>query len=446
MPFIKPDNWNELSFEEKRKIRLDLWQSTEGVVFESPEAEAKFKERTDLYRAAYEMRKGTRVPCSPFVGDYLYKRAGLTEWDTMYNLEKIQAAGESIIEFHREFDPDTAITGFGMPGQVLDILDYKVYKWAGHGVSKDHPYQTVEAEYMMADEYPELIRDPSGFFLRKYLPRACGLLESLQNVPNLPLQTEIIGVATAVTAFAMQPIRGMMNKLMEAGDAALKFMGATMQSATKLTAMGYGTSNMMGSFGKAPFDQIGDTLRGTRGIFMDLYRQPDNVLAACDKYLEIDLANAIQTCNASGGAFCMFPLHKGADGFMSQEQFEKFYWPTLKAFMKGLNEEGITPVLFAEGGYNSRLETIADYPKGRSVWYFDKSDMRRVREVLGDVATIMGNVPTSLMQAATPDQLGAYCERLLEIYDNGGFILTNGAMVSQTTDEHVRTMIEVVRQ
>ena len=42
-----------------------------------------------------------------------------------------------------------------------------------------------------------------------------------------------------------------------------------------------------------------------------------------------------------GGAFAMFPLHKGADGFMSQDQFEKFYWPTLKAFMEGLNEAGL---------------------------------------------------------------------------------------------------------
>jgi hypothetical protein len=26
----------------------------------------------------------------------------------------------------------------------------------------------------------------------------------------------------------------------------------------------------------------------------------------------------------------MMPLHKGSDGFMSREQYAKFYWPTFK--------------------------------------------------------------------------------------------------------------------
>jgi uroporphyrinogen-III decarboxylase len=441
---IKPDNWDELPFEEKRKIRLDYWQSADGITFENSEAEAKFKERTGLFRAAYEMRKGSRVPSSPMVGSYLYKRLGLTEWDMLYDTEKLAAAGEKIVEFHKEFDPDAAIFNLAVPGKVLDILDYRIYVWAGHGIAKERPYQTVEGEYMMADEYPELIRDPTGFFLNKYLPRACGLLDPLQHLPNLPLQTEIIGVALGAMSFSTPPMRKMLNKLMEAGDETMKFMGVTMQSNARLSAMGY--AGTMGSFCKAPFDEIGDTLRGTRGIITDLYRQPDNVLAACDRYLEISLPNAIKACDSAGGAFCTFPLHKGADGFMSQEQFEKFYWPTLRALMEGLNEEGIIPVLFAEGGYNSRLETIADYPRGRAVWYFDKSDMRLVKDILGDVATIEGNIPTSLMSTGSPDQLRAYCEELLEIYDDGGFILTNGAMADKTTDEHVRTIIDVVRQ
>ena len=39
--FVKPDNWNELSPLEKRKLRLDHWQNA-PVEFISPEAEANY--------------------------------------------------------------------------------------------------------------------------------------------------------------------------------------------------------------------------------------------------------------------------------------------------------------------------------------------------------------------------------------------------------------------
>jgi hypothetical protein len=440
--FVKPDNWSDLNLDEKIQVRLDHWVSVEGIEFESPEAEPKYRERIQLFRDAVEMKNTSRVPSVPSVGEYALKRAGLTEHDMLYNPE---ATVQPMIDFTREFDPDSTLLYLAVPGRVLDLMDYKLYVWAGHGLKEDKPYQMVEGEYMMSDEYPELLRDPSGFFLQTYLPRVCGTLAPLAKMPNLPLIQEIV-LGWVVLPFNMPDVQEMLNKLMEAGNVASQCIMSTMKAVRELKAMGF-PSMGGGAFCKAPFDQIGDTMRGTRGIFMDMYRQPDNVLAACERMLEISLHDSIKSCNSMGAAFAMFPLHKGADGFMSQEQFEKFYWPGLKKFMEGLNEEGIIPVLFAEGSYNDRLETIADYPKGRSIWYFDQTDMRRAKEILGDVACIQGNVPSSMMQTASVDRLKAYCEELLEIFaDDGGFILANGCNIDKTTDEHVRTMIEVVRQ
>ena len=37
------------------------------------------------------------------------------------------------------------------PGKVLEILDYRLYKWPGHGLGDNvNSYQFVEGEYMMA--------------------------------------------------------------------------------------------------------------------------------------------------------------------------------------------------------------------------------------------------------------------------------------------------------
>ena len=51
------------------------------------------------------------------------------------------------------------------------------------------------------------------------------------------------------------------------------------------------------------------------------------------------------------------------------------------------------------------------------------------------------------MTVASTDELRRYCEDLLDLFsDTGGFILANGAVVDYSTDEHLRTLIEVVRQ
>ena len=105
------------------------------------------------------------------------------------------------------------------------------------------------------------------------------------------------------------------------------------------------------------------------------------------------------------------PLHKGADGFMSDEQFSTFYWPSLQAVLLGLIEEGYIPFLFAEGRYNSRLEIITDLPKASTVWLFDQTDMAKAKETIGQVACIQGNVPLSLIYAGTAEETAAYVRK-----------------------------------
>ena len=100
----------------------------------------------------------------------------------------------------------------------------------------------------------------------------------------------------------------------------------------------------------------------------------------------------------------VFVLHKGADGFMSDADFRTFYWPTLKAVMMGLIEQGIVPAMFAEGGYGKRLEVIADdeIPVGSVLWMFDQTDMAAARRALGGHACIAGNVPLRFWPSVRP--------------------------------------------
>jgi hypothetical protein len=57
----------------------------------------------------------------------------------------------------------------------------------------------------------------------------------------------------------------------------------------------------------------------------------------------------VSGATAGDNPFVFIPLHKGADGFISDKDFKKFYWPTLKAVLLGLIEAGTIPYLFVEG-------------------------------------------------------------------------------------------------
>ena len=127
-----------------------------------------------------------------------------------------------------------------------------------------------------------------------------------------------------------------------------------------------------------------------------------------------------------GAPLIVFVLHKGADSFMSDADFRTFYWPTLKAVMKGLIEQGIVPAMFAEGGYNKRLEVIADpeLPVGSVLWMFDQSDMVAAKRALGGHSAIAGNVPTALLALSTPAEVEKYVTDLLDnCARDGGFMV-----------------------
>ena len=233
-----------------------------------------------------------------------------------------------------------------------------------------HSYQANEGEYMKADEYDALIEDPSNFFHKTYLPRIFGALKPLEQLPTVTGILEMYGVAFNFIPFGLPPVQAAYKALFEAGAEVLKYAGAMGAFGAEIMALGYPT--IVAGYTKAPFDMIGDTLRGTRGIMVDMYRQPEKLLKAMDAMVPIMIKMGVGSAISSGNPFIFIPLHKGADGFMSDAQFKKFYWPTLKKVMLGLIAEGVVPFPAAEGGYNSRLDVIKDIPKGKTCWLMDQ--------------------------------------------------------------------------
>jgi uroporphyrinogen-III decarboxylase len=86
-----------------------------------------------------------------------------------------------------------------------------------------------------------------------------------------------------------------------------------------------GIPSIWGGMSGAPFDLIGDMLRGTRGIMMDMYQRPDKLQEAMERITLMIIDEAVGATNISGCPVVIMPLHKGPDGFMSNKQFGTFY-------------------------------------------------------------------------------------------------------------------------
>jgi uroporphyrinogen-III decarboxylase len=435
--------WKEMTPDERLTKRLDDYVAMPGFEFASPEAEAVYRERATIIRDAFEMNVPARVPVFPSEGFFPIFNAGLKMKDALYNYE---AVAEAILAYLDEFQPDAWFGSLAIvPGRCFDILDYKLYDWPGQKLADHLLYQMNEGEYVTADEYPALAADPSGFFLSKYLPRVFGALEPLVKMPLLPTIQEMPMTPTALLPFGMPDVQEALQKLMEAGNEAMRWMQVMGGLGAQVRALGF--TDWAGGAAKAPFDAIGDTLRGTQGMMLDMYRHPDELIETCERFVPLMVEMGVSAANMTGVPLIFIPLHKGADGFMSNAQFEKFYWPTLKQVMLGLVEEGCIPVMFAEGGYSQRLEIVADFPKGKCIWWFDQTDMKLVKDVLGDTCCIAGNVSTALMTAGTPDEVKAYCKDLIETAgQDGGLILTNGCGIDHAKAENVRAMMEAGKE
>ena len=203
----------------------------------------------------------------------------------------------------------------------------------------------------------------------------------------------------------------------------------------------------MGTITVAPFDAIGDTLRGTKSIMMDMFRHADELMEALDVMTELIIHSVLNAPNFSRLLTIMFPLHKGADGWMSPKQFDTFYWPTMKRVMDAFIEEGIICTLFAEGSYNTRLESVKDFPKGTVAWWFDQSDMVKAKKILGDKFCIQGNVPSSLIVTGSPADVKERCRKLIEdCGKGGGYVLGAGCIADDPKLENLRAMMAAVRE
>jgi hypothetical protein len=376
-------------------------------------------ERQKRILDATEMRQPDRIPIIVPFGSLLADMEGITRQELYNSPEKARIAlGNAALRFQ----PDAASGAHCSPGPSR-VLGDRMTKWPGNGLSENSSFQFHEGEYMKAEDYDAFIADPADWSIRVYLPRVFSELEGLSLLPHLGMAAFGYYAVSgeSIRDLVRPPVSRAFQALFHAANVQAMWFEQMQETAKYMHELGFASTAIGGGeLMAAPFDFMSDTMRGMRGIFLDMRRCPDKLLAAEEKVLQFQVENAIARCKARGSKFVGIPLHRGSDGFISLPAFEKFYWPQLKSMLVSLIDADIRPFVFFEGVWDQRLHYLAELPKGKILALFQNSNIFKVKEILGEVMCIMGGMPVGLLAGGAPEDIREHTRKVCQIVGKGG--------------------------
>jgi len=354
--------------------------------------EQLYNEREKRGRAAINLKNPDRVPFSLMVEVQPF--AGVPNAASYYDpLRMKRAMRQAAVEL----EPDMAEGGFPSCGAAMTEMDIKNVLWPGGPLPPDYGMQAIEGEYMKADEYDMFLNDPTGFVIRRYLPRIYGVLQPLAKLP--PMDSMFGGFDFLTPMFASPEFTEMAKHLAAAGKHVEKFRKTIMEISGDLEKLGFPPFSSFGGggVGGAPFDTLTSSLRGMKGSMVDMYRQPDNLIKACNKILERRISRARpadKTARDYPQKIAM-PLWRGDPTFMSEAQFLKFYWPGLKKSLQTHVDLGFIPCPFFEAPFGERLKYVQELPKGKIIISIDARDLSDAKRLLAGHECLLVRTPNA---------------------------------------------------
>jgi len=402
------------------------------------------REREQRITDAIHLKITDRVPVACDLGFFVAKYAGIPCSAAYYDCDAWLAAYRKTL---KEFQPDMAFTRPFIPGKAMEYIDPKFRRWPGHGVDPNHGLQVIEVESLQDDEYDLFLNKPADFMIRHHLPRLYGSLDFLSKLPALSDTGWIEPwAAQNLAMFVTDPeVEAAIKTLQEAGREMRKWHSKAEEFNQIL--MDFGIPTLYQGAAMPPFDVISHGVRGMKGTMLDMYRRPDKLLEACEFLLENTLKKPMPRPNEYGNLRMFMTNTRGSDDFMSMEQFKTFYYPTFKNLVMTLVERGATPCIFFEGNFTSRLEYLLEFPKGSILARFDTTDIFRAKEILKDHLCIEGNVPSSLLQMGSVQDVKDYCKKLIDVVGkDGGYILGPRSSTDEVKPENLKAMIEFTRE
>ena len=411
-------------------------------------SEEIYKAKVERMETVAAGKEPDRVPIGIATTYFPAKYAGVSYENMFYDNNKYIEVGVKFlrdfdwdaVSFHRSFE--SLILGLALAGYDADLaIGVAVNSVLGGGASHDiladvyssNPGREVganiesqwvlEKPVMNADEYDLLIEKPFDFLMETVVPRA------YKNLANKSSPAAV-------------------GALLKMGQEVAKFPGFLMDFVGKMKEEAW--LPYYYALTPNPLDLIGAFLRDFDTLSLDLYRMPEKVKKACEALAPVLTAVGKLTgkisLDVTGSRRVFCPIWYNT--YLSPEKFKEFHFPYIKQIVNGLIEAEFTPLMSFQGRSDHLLEILKELPAGKVIMWFDKTDLVKAREVLGDKYCLAGGMPSSLLIGGTPEKVRQYTEELINnLKGNGSFIVSsefNG--MGDAKVENVKAMTETVRK
>jgi hypothetical protein len=366
------------------------------------------------------------VPIRPFVAEFTSRYAGFTAQQVTHDYELAFAAARKCAA---DYDWDAVVANMVYVWTGLThAIGLRYYGVPGVDIPADVGFQyrepPMEEAWMRADEYDQLIDDPTGYLMNVWLPRVSADVAA----PGSP-----------------NTYRNNLSFL-KGGMAIMQYFAAFGTQVARLRAES-GTVSAIAGILKAPFDILADKLRGFVGLTMDMVEQPKKVLDACEALTPHLLHVALSTADPLKQVPVGFWMHRGCVPFITPTQFRSHYWPTLRPIIEELWAHGHQTLFYAEGNWNHHLDSFAELPDLSIIYHVDRADIFEAHRKLGHKFCLSGGIPNMLLSFGTPEEVRERCKKVIDgVARDGGYIMDASAiMQNDTNPDNLRAMTEFTR-
>ncbi len=367
-------------------------------------------ESAQKFRNMLECKKPSdrrEIPCYPMILTWCGPAAGMTQEEIIRDNASWQLAMDRTYE--KIGYPDVFVSTCAK--DVIFVMGLPA-RLPGRGLDKNAQYQFIEKPNMTHDDYRFIVKNGWNAFYNPYLMR-------IQEPP-------IKGKFSLILRFVK--LGGNVGKNIKHFTKA--GMVPIYESAT------------------APAFDILSMVRSMEEFMLDLYDEAglvqDVLRRAAPEIIRDTITNVKRAKGTRTGNFAM----RSSCSFLSPAIFEEFAWPYLKQMIEELHKAGITTVLHADGNWLPLMKYFRDLPKGCVHFELDgTTNIFEAHAILDGRQSVRGDVPATMLVFGTPDEVGAYCEKLVsELGMKGGFMLGSGCEVPLNAKlENVAAMMSAVK-
>lgn len=374
------------------------------------------KERIQLFRDAANFKHVERIPHLGCVVTWKILDAGYTLSEAMTNFDVL----EKSVRYFLEKYPVDAMLDIGIRNQfnVTEAFGTPGYYYYNDDVVgiHDHAYCTV-------DTLMDYLNDPERYTWEVILPEKYG--EDWKK-KDLATWKKTFKEYMKYTKFVLK-------------------MASVTGKEYGLPSMA--PNNPMKGSIQFGIEELEANLLGIKGLSLALRRNADeleNFIKAWDEKHIDPIIEEVKKGDGPNYKYCFdASIMMLAHNLLRPEQFERFYWPSLKKLLDAYADKGMNVRIFAEGSILRYADYFKDYPKGTLTFHIEKDDPFEFRKAFPN-ACIMGGMTTDMLYMSTPEECVEYTKKLCDgLGKDGGFVFSENKMLSYKNDAKSENLLAV---